>query len=179
MKIDPKFLAACVMMAGMVLYMDLTYAYKPLHEKNTTLESEVKTLTRKLAETEQRATQLTQLRRELETLQEEVITLERQLPRTAELPTLIRQITRNAQSYGVVINSLTPKGTQAKGTYTELLYSVSMTGSFHSLGRLFTEMGRNERLFAIRNAVFTPGAASDPARNLGVTYTLVAYTYNG
>jgi type IV pilus assembly protein PilO len=132
-----------------------------------------------LAVAKDRAQQLSKMQQEMAGLQVDVAQLEKQLPKDRELPALIRTLIHRAESYGVILGSLSPGKPVSKGLYDEIPYNVSLTASFHSLGHFLTSMGKGDRLFAARNLALSPAAAKEPSKTVNATFQLIAFKYHG
>ena len=164
-----------------MLYGYSTWVYSPLHKDILKMQMDVDDLNGKLKVAQDRAQQLSKMQQEMANLQVDVAGLEKQLPKDRELPSLIRVITHRAESYGVVVGTLTPGKPISKGLYDEIPYSVALTASFHGLGHFLSAMGKGDRLFAARNLAVTPAGVSksDPTKTINATFQLIAFKYHG
>jgi type IV pilus assembly protein PilO len=163
-----------------IVYVYSSFFYGPLRTEIVQAQTTVKDLKGKLAQAEDRARQLSKMQQEMAGLQVDVAQLEKQLPKDRELPALIRVLTHRAESYGLVLGTLTPGKAVQKELYDEIPYSVSVTSSFHSLGHFLTALGKGERLFAARNLALSPmSTKSDPSKTVNATFQLIAFKYRG
>ncbi len=163
-----------------ILFCYSSYLYGPIHKeivKDQTLISELRT---KLAVAKERAQQLSKMQQEMASLQVDVAQLEKQLPKDRELPALIRVLTHRAESYGLILGTVTPGKPVSKGVYDEIPYNLSVTASFHSLGHFLTSLGKGDRLFAARNLALSPmSSKNDAAKTVNATFQLIAFKYHG
>ena len=163
-----------------ILYGYSTLFYSPIHKEILKKDADVQDMKAKLNVARDRAQQLKKMQQEMASLQVDVAELEKQLPKNRELPSLIRVLTHRAESYGIVLGTLTPGKPVAKGLYDEIPYNVSLTSSFHSLGHFLTSMGKGDRLFAARNLALTPSSSkTDPTKSINATFQLIAFKYHG
>ena len=172
-------LVAALGLIFVIVYAYWSLAYSPTSKKIAEDKKTVADLTRKLASAKDRAGQLGRIQAEMASLQLDVAQLEKQLPKSRELPSLLRVVTRRAETAGVSLTQLQPLKPVAKGLYDEIPYNVTMTSSFHSLGRFLTAMGKGDRLFAARNiALASAGAKADPSKTVNATFQLIAFKYH-
>jgi type IV pilus assembly protein PilO len=171
--------AAALGLICVIFYAYYSLVYAPLGK---TIEQDHRTvadLTQKLDLARARAGQLSKIQAEMAGLQVDVAQLEKQLPKDRELPSLIRVFTHRAEAFGVALSSFAPQRLVPKGLYDEIPYAVTMTTSFHSLGRFLTAMGKGERLFAARNLALTSAVSkSDNTKTINATFTLVSFKYH-
>ena len=59
----------------------------------------------------------------------------------------------------------------------EVPYTIAASGTFHDLGKFFSAVALEERIFNIRNVSFSKGGTDDGKINVG--FMLVAYQYKG
>src|SRR5258708_8396587 len=120
------------------------------------------------------------MQQEMDRVQVDVAKLEKQLPKDRELPALIRVLTHRAESYGLILGTVTPGKPVSKGVYDEIPYNLSVTASFHSLGHFLTSLGKGDRLFAARNLALSPmSSKNDAAKTVNATFQLIAFKYHG
>lgn len=163
-----------------ILFVYSSYFYGPVHKDIVKDQAQIDELKRKLAVAKDRAQQLSKMQQEMASLQVDVAQLEKQLPKDRELPALIRVLTHRAESYGLILGSVTPGKPISKGLYDEIPYNLSVTTSFHGLGHFLTALGKGERLFAARNLALSPTSnKTDPAKTVNATFQLIAFKYHG
>jgi len=166
-------------LAGIIFYSYWSLVYNPVSKAIAADRKTVDELNGKLALARTRAGQLSKIQAEMANLQVDVAQLEKQLPKTRELPSLLRIFTHRAESFGLTLSNFAPQKTVPKGLYDEIPFNVSLSASFHSLGRFLTAMGKGERLFATRNlALTTTSSKTDPSKTINATFTLVAFKYH-
>jgi type IV pilus assembly protein PilO len=172
-------IAAAVVLMAVIGYGYYSLVYAPMSQTIAEDKRVVDKLNSDLASARARASQLSRIQAEMAGLQVEVAQLEKQLPKNRELPSLLRVVTHRAEAFGVSMTSLAPMKPVAKGLYDELQFNISLTASFHSLGRFLTAMGKGERLFATRNlAMVGSQTKTDPSKTLNATLQLIAFKYH-
>jgi type IV pilus assembly protein PilO len=173
-----------ILAAALGLLLVITYAYwslvySPTNKKIVEDKKTIADLTQKLASAKARASQLTRISAEMASLQQDVAQLEKQLPKSRELPSLLRVVTHRAETAGVNMSQLQPLKPVTKGLYDEIPYNVTLTSSFHALGRFLTAMGKGDRLFAARNVALTANSSkADPTKTVNATFQLIAFKYH-
>lgn len=176
---NAAIIAGCVVLMGIIVYVYWSFFYRPIQQQIVTARQTVKQLEQELAAAEARASQLSAIQAEMASLQIEVAALEKQLPKGRELPSLIRLFTHRAETFGLTLANFSPQKPIAKGLYDEILYSITLASSFHSLGRFLTAMGKGDRLFAARDLALTSNISkTDPGKTVNVTFKLVSFKYH-
>lgn len=171
-------LAGSVLLLGVVTYGYWSFLYRPLHQAILQSEGTLSKLNADIQAAQARAAQLNQIQAEMANLQVEVAELEKQLPKTRELPALIRLFTHRLESYGLTLSNFAPQKPVSRGLYDEILYNISLTANFHSLGHFLTAMGKGDRLFAARDLSLTGLTSSkDPSTTVNATFKLVSFKY--
>lgn len=182
MPLKNRNLAIAVAALGLVcliFYIYYTLVYAPVGKTIQEDQRTVADLNQKLESARARAGQLSKIQAEMAGLQVEVAQLEKQLPKDRELPSLIRVFTHRAEAFGVALSTFAPQKPVPKGLYDEIPYNVTMSGSFHALGRFLTAMGKGERLFAARNLALTSAVSkTDMTKTVNATFTLVSFRYH-
>lgn len=176
---NAALLVGCLAVLGGILYGYWNFFYKPLNQLITQDRETVQKLDGELQVAQARAAQLGAIQAEMASLQVEVAALEKQLPKGRELPSLIRLFTHRAEASGLTLASFAPQKPIPKGLYDEITYNITLSASFHSLGRFLTLMGKGDRLFASRDLAMTAAAnKADPATTVNATFKLVAFKYH-
>jgi len=164
---------------GIICYGYWSVVYNPMGKEIDAKQHELDDLNQKLAAAKARANQLAKIQEEMSTLEMEVVELEKQLPKDRELPSLLRILTHRAEAYGLALASFTPQRPVSKGSYDEIGYNITLSSSFHSLGKFLTAMGKGDRLFAARNLALTSaGNKNDMSKTVNATFQLVAFKYH-
>jgi type IV pilus assembly protein PilO len=172
-------LMAALGLVALIFYAYYSLVFSPLGKAIDQDRGIVADLNKKLDLARARAGQLSKIQAEMAGLQVDVAQLEKQLPKDRELPSLIRVLTHRAEAFGVGLSTFAPQKPVSKGLYDEIPYNVTMTGSFHSLGRFLTAMGKGERLFAARNlALVSAVSKTDLSKTVNVTFILVSFRYH-
>lgn len=149
------------------IYSFFKFIFIPTNIKISQMKKSISEKTAKLEEARLLAENLPKLQQETKMLELEIVELEKKIPKQTDLPSLIKIISRQAQNYGIKINSLVPQVIDSSSPqYKEIPFSISFSGNFHSLGQLLTELAQGERIIA--------------SRDLSLTYSNVKdYTVNG
>lgn len=133
-----------------VLFAYSKYLLSPLTEKKNLLNTELEKIKREFQESQARVARLPQLEKEIEQLNLELSKIEKKLPTNKDVPGLIRLLTKKMDSHRIIWSRLTPGNQTEKEYYTEHLYTIPFTTSYHQLALFFSEIGQMERIFATR-----------------------------
>ncbi|MFH1415723.1 MAG: type 4a pilus biogenesis protein PilO [Elusimicrobiota bacterium] len=170
-----KVVIAVLIAAGMFMFYKKIYA--PLQVK---IQATRETLEKKEAELEnmkRKARELAKLEKEYKLLAEKLKETEKRLPKTTELPKFIRTITDIAGKYGMDVDNLSVMAPSSSEYYVTYSYKMALSSDYHTFGRFFTEIINLERLFNMRDVIFTlAGTSSESTVMLSVSFTLVTYT---
>jgi len=170
-------LAAAVFFTGLFLYGYLAYFWLPLGKKIDAKNKRVAEIESDIRNARAQKAKYKNLEAKLASLQLEKDAAQKKLPRERKFPDLIRTITDLSKKYNVKVRSINPEGTAQVEYFMKVSYSLSVTGSYHDIGRFLTALGIEERILTSENlSIQGTGSAETPA---GATFTLVAYQYNG
>jgi len=163
-------LVAAVFFTVGFLYVYLTYFWLPLgkkiEEKNTT----VARIEADISNARMQKAKYKNLEAKLAELQMEKDAAQKKLPRERKLPDLIRTITDLSKKHNIKVQSISPAGSAQVEYFMKVSYGLTVTGSYHDIGRFLTALGIEERILTSENLSIQGGSA---------TFTIVAYQYNG
>jgi Tfp pilus assembly protein PilO len=72
--------------------------------------------------------------------------LEQLIPLREEVPQLLFDISSRARDAGVELALFTPAGEEQKQFYTEQTYTMRVLGTYHAVGRFFSQVGSLPRI---------------------------------
>ena len=169
---------ASIALVGAFGFVYLKYFWQPVSERITKAKESIELVEGKINKAKAQAARLPQIQRELVVLNEQAADAEKRLPKTKDLPAVIDTISALSQKHRVSLLSFAPGSQSAKQYFIEVPYTVSAIGSYHDVGRFFSAIALEERIFNVRNVVFGGPAGAVPGR-VSVNFTLVAYQYKG
>ncbi|HMX95519.1 MAG TPA: type 4a pilus biogenesis protein PilO, partial [Elusimicrobiota bacterium] len=105
--------------------------------------------------------------------------VEKRLPRTRNLEDIIRIVTELAKKNGVSFSSFSPAGESSQTYYTEVPFTLSITGTMHSIGKFLSVIGQQERIFSAKGLNISYSPNTKKGYTVSGTFTLYAYIYNG
>jgi len=143
-----------IMAVGVLLflYIFFKFIFIPINIRISEMKKSISEKTSKLEEAKLLTESLPRLQQETKLLELEIVELEKKLPKQTNLPSLIKIISRQAQNFGIRINSLTPQMVDASSPqFKEIPFTINFSGSFHSLGQFLTELAQGERIIASRD----------------------------
>jgi len=170
-----KIMLAVLAVAG--LYMLYTKAFAPLGDKIKASMEQLQKKEAELMDMRMQAQQLDLLEKELKLFEEYLKKTEEKLPKTEEIPQLIRIITETAAKYGIDVEVLNKINETNSKYYTIHPYGMEFESDFHTIGRLFSEIGQLERIFSINDASFEISKDEKEKNSVKVKFMLLGYTF--
>ena len=125
--------------------------YMPKNQEIDGLNLKLKTLTAKIAESEEKIKRLDALIAENKILKERLMELRKQLPQEKEVSVLLKQISELGRKSGLGIILWKPalKKTDSEGLYVEIPVAIEVMTGYHQLGAFFSHISRLQRLVNI------------------------------
>src|SRR5882757_1587164 len=99
----------------------------------------------------QQAVNLDELRKQKEQVSQYVLTLEKQLPSKAEMDALLSDINQAGIGRGLQFELFRPGQTNLKDYYAELPIAVKVSGRYHDLGALTSDIANLPRIVTLNN----------------------------
>ena len=168
---------AAALFSALFIYVYLVYFWLPLGKTITEKTAKVAEIEADIINAKAQKAKYKNLEAKLASLQQEKDAAQKKLPRERKLPDLIRTITDLSKKYKVSVNSIAPAGNSQVEYFLKVSYSISVTGTYHDLGRFLTAIGIEERILTPENLSIRATAA--PGASVDANFTLVAYQYNG
>ena len=163
---DPNVL--CLIISVFVIavagYMWHSTAYAPLMESINHLTAEKEQRETELMRINALKPQLDRLRAENTKLEAKLDSLKNIFPDQKEVPRLIRDMTAVNRRSNIVVTRFTPKDDVVKEYYVENKYDVSVTGSYHNLGELFSFLANFQLIVNLTDVSINANSA---AANVG------------
>ena len=131
--------------AGVFIY----FIYMPKLEKLNKLEHKLKQARIKLHQTEQIASKLPQLEAEIEKLNLAFKKALNKLPDNKEIPSLLLKITKLGKDAKLTFNLFQPMASRNKEFYAEVPIDIEVQGSYHAVGRFFSQVCAMPRIVNI------------------------------
>ena len=160
-----------------------TYFWQPVSMRIEEARNKLEQVESEIRTAESQAGRLDKLTKELELLNQQAQDAERRLPKTKDFPELLELLSRLAQRHKVDMSNMAAGTSSAKQYFTEISYQISLTGSYHDVGRFLAALALEERIFNVRNVTYAGGGAgggdASAAPVLTVGFTLVTYQYKG
>jgi len=105
----------------------------------------------------QQAVNLDELRKQKEQVSQYVLTLEKQLPSKAEMDALLSDINQAGIGRGLQFELFRPGQTNLKDYYAELPIAVKVSGRYHDLGALTSDIANLPRIVTLNNLALAAG----------------------
>ncbi|MBI4423319.1 MAG: type 4a pilus biogenesis protein PilO [Elusimicrobia bacterium] len=179
-KLTPKqtqVLVGSVVLVGALGFVYFKYFWQPISERIATAKAGIEEVEGKIGKAKAMAARLPQIQREIVVLNEQAADAEKRLPKTKDVPAVIDTVAGLARKHRVDLANFTPGAQAAKQYFIEVPYQITASGSFHDIGRFFSAMALEERIFSVRNV--TVGGLGSREGTINVTFALIAYQYKG
>ncbi|MEA1921246.1 MAG: type 4a pilus biogenesis protein PilO [Pseudomonadota bacterium] len=125
------------------------FIYMPKLEELKKLERKLKQAQVKLHQTQQIASQLPQFEAEIEKLNLAFKKALNKLPDNKEIPSLLLKITKLGKDAKLSFNLFQPLKTRNKDFYAEVPINIEVQGSYHAVGRFFSQLCAMPRIVNI------------------------------
>jgi len=167
---------AVLVIVGGYFYYSMFWA--PITKKINEDREEKAKVEQKIEAARREQKRLEVLERELQSLEFQAKDAEKRLPPTRDMPTVFETVAKLAKRYHVDLNTFAPGGVSTKTYFIEIPYQISITGTYHDVGRFLSAISVEERIYNISNVGYQQGVTDDKNK-LAVTFTLLAYQYKG
>ncbi len=162
-----------VVISGLFTY----FIYLPKLDDLKRLERKLKQAQVKLHQTQQIANQLPEFEAEIAKLNLSFKKALNKLPDNKEIPELLLKITKLGKDAKLTFNLFQPLANRNKDFYAEVPIDIEVQGSYHAVGRFFTEicsMPRIVNIFAYSLGNYEPVKGED---FLKTSFQAVTYTF--
>lgn len=180
---DQIMVAVCVLSLGLAgAYWYLMWA--PKNVELATMQAHVDTLVaqNQLAQKEIASGSATKLKDEADKYGRLLILMRQLVPTANEVPTLLEQISTAARQTGMDIGDVTPLGVIGGDVFDTYRYKIGITGSYHRIGQLLSNIGSLGRIVAPMNLSLLPTARDQSTlkrrpgeANLDATFDIQTY----
>ncbi|MBL0350839.1 MAG: type 4a pilus biogenesis protein PilO [Elusimicrobia bacterium] len=160
-------------------YVYFKYLLAPTRASIAETETQLQSVLQRVDSLKMTASRLPQLRKQTEELDLQVAKVEKRLPRTRNLEDIIRIVTELAKKNGVSFSSFSPAGESSQTYYTEVPFTLNVTGTMHSIGKFLSVIGQQERIFSAKNLNISYSPNTKKGYTISGTFTLYAFIYNG
>jgi type IV pilus assembly protein PilO len=163
-----------VILVALVVYLVIL----PKKDRIEVLKKEITKQEQDISKSLSMVQRLDQLRAENERIRAELKELEEYLPEEKEISSLLKQIEDLSREAELEILSWKPasKRRHSSGIVYEVPVSISLTGSYHRLGRFFSSLTQLNRIVNVNNiSLGSPSLRGDEA-SLSVSFSAVTFT---
>jgi type IV pilus assembly protein PilO len=114
---------------------------------------------------------------QMQEMKQTIEQLIKQLPPEGQIPNLMEELTSHATQAGLEFELMQPGAVTDKGFYKELPINITLTGSYHSLGKFISSVSQMSRIVTLHD--FTIKANKQPNSHIGslLTMQVEAKTY--
>ncbi|PCI40785.1 MAG: hypothetical protein COB53_00390 [Elusimicrobia bacterium] len=180
-KEQQQYLVVAVLFIGGGGFAYVKYFWGPTSEKITTTAETIEQIERKIQKAKRQAGRLNKIKKQLVRLNEEGEKVEKKLPKELDLPGIIDTITGLAEKNNLEIQVFSAPSATTRAHFKEFTFNLSITSTYHDLGRFLAAVALEERIFNTRNVTFGRGAGTSRSgeTKLTVSLSLIAYQYKG
>lgn len=178
LKLTPKqmqIVAGGLVGLGVGGFLYFKFFWSPVAERIQTARASIEEVDGKINKAKAQAARLPQIEREIVVLQQQATDAERRLPKSKDIPAIIDTVAALARKHKISLTSFAPGPQAAKNYFIEVPYAIVAKASFHDLGRFFSALALEERIFNIRGVSFL--GATDGS--ITVNFQLISYQYKG
>jgi len=144
-----------VLLIGGGGYCFWQYVYQPKTEELRGLKDQEDKLSRDLTKVKSQVQRMSKLREELAQAETEFAKLQDMFPDQEQIPTRLQDLTSVTRRSGTTTTSFQPLPPVQRDYYTENVYKLSITGSYHALGEMFAEMANFRYPTSVQKMVVT------------------------
>jgi type IV pilus assembly protein PilO len=172
-----------IILVGVLIWLVFFTNYLPFSLRRTSAEvqvlrDELQLVAGELQRLESAAKRLPAIKRELEALEYKWEILRGLLPKATEMSQLLSNVTTAGMRAGVQFTLFEPESPEPYDLYTRYPIRVSVTGSYHQVGRFFDNMCNMDRLVGLSDVSITQIEDGTQVATVEAYLTVSAYTYN-
>ena len=153
------------------------FIYMPKLKEIQKLERKLKQARLKLTQTQQVASQLPKLEAELKKLNVAFQKALNKLPDNKEIPALLLKITKLGKEAKLTFSLFQPLAVRNKDFYAEVPIDIKIRGSYHAVGRFFSQICAMPRIVNIYNYNLTNYKSNEDGGFLNARFQAVTYTF--
>jgi type IV pilus assembly protein PilO len=174
----PARIAIAVVPAVLLIVVMVFVMIMPKNKDIDNLKKEIVEQEKQITKTQSMAGKLDDLKAENDKLKKMLKDLQENLPEEHEISALLKQVTDLALEAGLKILSWNPaqKRSHPSGIVYEVPVGISMTGSYHRLGRFFSSLTTLDRIINISNINLSRSGRIGKEVILGVSFSAVTFT---
>ena len=165
-----------VITIAFVLFAFFKWMIIPQNQRISSKRGQLKEVENKIEKLREKALQRDLLERQNEILKLELAQSEKQLPSKDEIANLLRYLTETSQISGINITNFNPSQKQKKQYYSELVFGIDMTATYHSLAQFLNTINQAERIISTRNVSIKSSGKQETGQSISATIQLVTYT---
>ncbi len=169
-----------LMLLGIIFVLTAAFAYflyLPKTEELKRLERKLKKARIKLHQTQQIAAQLPAFEAEKEKLDLAFRKALSRLPDNKDLPALLLKITKLGKDAKLTFNLFQPLAIRPKDFYAEVPIDIEVNGSYHAVGRFFSQICAMPRIVNVQNFTLDNYKQVDGKDILKARFMAVTYTF--
>jgi len=173
----PARIAVAVVPALLVIGLFGFFSVKPKFERIGVLKQEIQKQEEELAKSKAMAARLEELKAENEKLKMKLKELEERLPEEGEISSLLKQVSDLSMDAGLRV--LTWKPSPKRNHPSQIVYevpvAVTLSGSYHRLGKFFASLTTLDRIVNINDIALRPPQQAGEEVVLSVSFNAVTF----
>lgn len=152
-------------------------SYSPKSEKIQNLQAKQGRLEQEIKKVAAYAAKVETYRAEMKEVEARLYEASAVLPQQKEIPSLLTNITALAINSGLDLLSFRPGGERPKDFYAEIPFSISVKGSYHTVGYYLYQLSKLPRIVAVNNISLGGASLKEGEMLLSSTISLVTYRF--
>lgn len=169
-------IVAVVFFGGLLGYLYVAYFWLPVSKNIAEKTKKIESLDRDIQNAQRKKAQFKNLEKKLQSLKVQKEDAQKKLPRSKKIPDLIDKLTRLSKKHNVEITSISPSSEKREQYFTKVYYVINARANYHDLGRFFTALALQERIFTFENVAVN--GTPDGDYSALVNFSLVSYLYS-
>ncbi len=174
----PVRIAVAIVPSVILVVLIVYFVILPKKDQIEVLRKEIAKQEQDISKSQSMVQRLDQLKAENKRIRAELKALEQYLPEEKEISSLLKQIADLGREAELEILNWNPasKRRHSSGIVYEVPVSISLTGSYHRLGRFFSSLTQLDRIVNVNNInMGSPTLKGDEA-SLSVSFSAVTFT---
>jgi len=166
-----------VILGVVVLYLIYSKIWVPFTKNTKQVEKELKDVEKKLEEVNSFILRRREFVVKKMWYEDMLGELRKFLPHSVEIPLVLRKITELASKTSVNIVSLSPSGVTESEYLKELLYTIQVEGTYHTLAMFLTEVGNSDRIINVYDLQISPLGAVSEGKVISSSFKFKIYVF--
>jgi type IV pilus assembly protein PilO len=166
-----------IILGVVVLYLIYSKVWLPFTQNIKQIEKELNDVEKKLKEVNDFILRRKEFEVKKMWYEDMLNEMRKCLPHSVEIPVVLRKITELASRTNVNIVSISPSGAVESEYLKELLYTVHIEGTYHTLAMFLTEVGNSDRIINVYDLQISPSGAISEGKVISSSFMFKIYVF--